>query len=81
MRCSLLLFLLLPALARAQESKLRLVRDTEALSPAQEQAALHVPEGFTVQLFASEPMVNKPINMAFDARGRLWVSRDRKSVV
>ncbi|MDZ4287094.1 MAG: PVC-type heme-binding CxxCH protein, partial [Prosthecobacter sp.] len=37
-------------------------------------AALHVPEGFTVQLFASEPMINKPINMAFDARGRLWVS-------
>ena len=52
----------------------RLVRETEALTPEQERAALHVPPGFEVQLFASEPMINKPINMAFDARGRLWVS-------
>lgn len=51
-----------------------LVRETEALTPAQESAALHVPEGFEIQLFASEPMINKPINMAFDSRGRLWVS-------
>lgn len=53
---------------------MRLVRETEALTPEQERAGLHVPPGFTVQLFASEPMINKPINMAFDARGRLWVS-------
>ena len=52
----------------------RLVRETEALSPAEEHTKLHAPPGFTVQLFASEPMINKPINMAFDARGRLWVS-------
>ncbi len=52
----------------------RLVRETAALTPAEEQAKLHVLEGFEIQLFASEPMINKPINMAFDARGRLWVS-------
>lgn len=52
----------------------RLVRETEALTPEQEQKALHVPEGFEIQLFASEPMINKPINMAFDSKGRLWVS-------
>lgn len=52
----------------------KLVRDTEALTPAEEQTKLRVPEGFELQLFASEPMINKPINMAFDARGRLWVS-------
>ena len=52
----------------------KLVRDTEALTPAEEQTKLHVPPGFELQLFASEPMINKPINMAFDARGRLWVS-------
>lgn len=69
-----LLFLLLPAVALAQESQLRLVRETNALPPTQQQAALHAPEGFSVQLFASEPMINKPINIAFDARGRLWVS-------
>ena len=53
---------------------MRLVRETEPLTPEQERAGLHVPPGFTVQLFASEPMINKPINMAFDARGRLWLS-------
>lgn len=53
---------------------MRLVRETDALTPEQERAELHVPPGFTVQLFASEPMINKPINMAFDARGRLWLS-------
>lgn len=50
------------------------VRSTEPLAPADEQGRLHAPPGFAVQLFASEPMINKPINMAFDARGRLWVS-------
>ena len=59
---------------QAAEDKMRLVRETAALTPEQERAGLHVPPGFTVQLFASEPMINKPINMAFDARGRLWVS-------
>jgi len=58
----------------AAEEKLRLVRETDALTPEQEQAGFHVPPGFEVQLFASEPQINKPINMAFDARGRLWVS-------
>ncbi len=51
-----------------------IVRESEPLSPELEQAALKVPAGFEIQLFAAEPMINKPINMAFDKRGRLWVS-------
>ncbi len=72
--------LVLPLLALAfsvhaePESPLRLIRTTDALTPAEEQKGLHVPEGFEVQLFASEPMINKPVNLAFDERGRLWVS-------
>ncbi len=31
-------------------------------------------EGFQVNLFASDPLVTKPINLNVDARGRLWVS-------
>jgi putative heme-binding domain-containing protein len=69
----LILWLLVPSLPVLAADTL-LVRETEALSPQQELAALHVPEGFEIQLFASEPMINKPINMAFDAKGRLWVS-------
>ncbi|MEZ6130275.1 MAG: hypothetical protein R3C59_16440 [Planctomycetaceae bacterium] len=50
------------------------VRTTEPLTPAEEQARLAVPPGFQVTLFASEPELQKPMNMAFDANGRLWVS-------
>ena len=54
------------------------VRPTEALTPAQEQQAFHLPPGFEIQLVAAEPDINKPMNMAFDARGRLWVTTSRE---
>ena len=42
--------------------------------PAVEQASFKVAEGFEVNLFASETDgVVKPIQIRFDARGRLWV--------
>lgn len=45
------------------------------LRPAPEQRALfHAPPGFEVQLVASEPEIQKPFNLAFDPRGRLWVT-------
>lgn len=71
-RAAALLFFFTALSLHAADTKL--VRETEALAPAEEQTKLHVPPGFEIQLFASEPMINKPINMAFDARGRLWVS-------
>jgi putative heme-binding domain-containing protein len=73
MRVPVFLFLL-GSLLRAAEPDTRLVRETDALTPEAERAALHVPAGFEVQLFAAEPQINKPINLAFDAKGRLWVS-------
>ncbi len=42
--------------------------------PAQELATFQVAAGFEVSLFASEPMVTNPINMNWDALGRLWVA-------
>lgn len=68
------LLLLFGLLASSRAADTRLVRETEALSPTEELAKLTVPEGFEIQLFASEPMIDKPINLAFDSRGRLWVS-------
>lgn len=62
------------ALTPLVETKMRLIRETDALPAKQELAGFHVPEGFKIQLFASEPMIEKPINMAFDDQGRLWVS-------
>jgi putative heme-binding domain-containing protein len=44
------------------------------LDPAEELASFKVADGMEVNLFASEPMVAKPIQMAWDAMGRLWVA-------
>ncbi len=52
----------------------KLVAETEAKTPAEERAGFHLPEGFVMELVASEPEINKPMNIAFDDRGRLWVT-------
>ncbi|KAA6438279.1 dehydrogenase [Dyadobacter flavalbus] len=41
--------------------------------PAKELASFKVAEGFEVSLWAAEPLVAKPIQMNWDADGRLWV--------
>jgi putative heme-binding domain-containing protein len=51
-----------------------LVAPTGPRSPADERKALKVPDGFDVQLVASEPDIQKPMQMAFDAKGRIWVT-------
>ena len=43
-------------------------------SPEEERKALHLPPGFEIQLVASEPDIHKPLNIAFDDLGRLWVT-------
>ncbi len=50
------------------------VRETDARTPEQERQGFHLPDGFEAQLFAAEPQIAKPLNMAWDARGRLWVT-------
>lgn len=54
------------------------VRSTEPLAPEEAARAFKLPEGFSVQLFAAEPQIAKPMNMAFDERGRLWVTESRE---
>jgi putative membrane-bound dehydrogenase-like protein len=44
------------------------------LAPDKAAAAMTVPEGFNVTLFAGEPDVRQPIAMCLDDRGRLWVA-------
>jgi putative membrane-bound dehydrogenase-like protein len=50
------------------------VRPTEPLSPEDERRTFQLPPGFEMQLVAAEPEIQKPLNMAFDARGRLWIT-------
>ncbi|MCU0879595.1 MAG: hypothetical protein MUF06_17600, partial [Pirellulaceae bacterium] len=50
------------------------VRTTPWLSPADEQKAFKLPPGFEINLVAAEPDIQKPLNMAFDERGRIWLT-------
>jgi putative heme-binding domain-containing protein len=50
------------------------IAPTDPKSPADEQKTFRLPDGFEVQLVAAEPDIHKPLNIAFDDRGRLWVS-------
>jgi len=43
------------------------------LSPEQGLASIQAPEGFRVELVASEPLINDPVAIAWDADSRLWV--------
>lgn len=62
-----------PFLARAQEPP-ALVAPTDPRAPDEERAAFRLPPGFEAQLVASEPDIAKPMNLAFDDLGRLWVT-------
>jgi putative heme-binding domain-containing protein len=48
--------------------------DTQPSTPQEQLARFKVPPGFEVQLVAAEPEIQKPINLNFDAAGRLWVT-------
>ena len=43
-------------------------------TPTEEQKAFHLPPGFVAELVAAEPEIHKPLNIAFDDRGRLWLT-------
>ncbi len=42
-------------------------------SPEESLRAMHVKKGFTAELVASEPLVQDPVWIDWDARGRMWV--------
>jgi glucose/arabinose dehydrogenase len=44
-----------------------------ALTPQDEMQTFSVPPGYHVELVASEPLVDSPIAIDFDADGRMWV--------
>ncbi len=56
-------------------------QDTEktpgAPMPAEDAVRTAVlPPGFSMEVFASEPMIRQPISMSFDSRGRLWIAEN-----
>ena len=51
-----------------------LVVETEPLTPEEQRLKFHLPPGFEIQLILSEPDIGQPMNLNFDAAGRLWVT-------
>lgn len=48
-------------------------RESDPLDPAEAMKTLRVPEGFAIDLVASEPQVLDPVAFDWDIEGRLWV--------
>ena len=51
------------------------VRPTSWRSPEAQREGFHLPPGFEIRVFASEPEIAKPLNMALDGRGRMWLTQ------
>src|SRR3954466_1821417 len=49
------------------------IDDPMSDDPEVERRLLQLPEGFDIQLYASEPAIINPVTMNFDAQGRLYV--------
>ena len=50
------------------------VATSEPLAARDQLKKFHLPPGFEIELVVSEPEIQKPVNLSFDNRGRLWVS-------
>ncbi|MGC1275837.1 MAG: PVC-type heme-binding CxxCH protein [Planctomycetaceae bacterium] len=62
------LSLAIPAFAQRE------LTDIPDPDPMKELERLRVADGFEINLFASDPVIAKPIQMNWDAQGRLWVA-------
>lgn len=62
----------------AENQFAEIIRKTDPLTAEQEQKMFHLPEGFAIELVASEPEISKPMNLDFDAKGRLWLTQSRE---
>ncbi len=51
-----------------------LIAPTDPLPPEAQQAMFHLPPGFEIQLIVSEETIGQPMNLNFDAAGRLWIT-------
>ncbi|MEP6663088.1 MAG: PVC-type heme-binding CxxCH protein, partial [Verrucomicrobiota bacterium] len=62
------------ALSKATKPSASSQSATNFPDPEIERKTFQVADGFEVNLFAADPAINKPIQMAFDERGRLFVA-------
>lgn len=68
--------------AQKEESKEReptpeKMATVQPLPPSEAMAAIELPEGYHLELVASEPMIREPAVVAFDGNGRMYVAEMR----
>jgi putative heme-binding domain-containing protein len=73
-RPAALAFLLVAGLARAADPYETHIAKTPPRTPDEERKCFHLPPGFDIELVAAEPAIQKPLNINFDERGRLWLT-------
>jgi putative heme-binding domain-containing protein len=73
-RQSLSLALLFFASAVSALAAPPLVVETDPLRPEEQIRQFHLPEGFGIKLIVADPDIGQPMNMNFDAHGRLWIT-------
>jgi len=47
---------------------------SDFLSPEESMKTFYLPQGYKVELIASEPMINEPVTIAWDGNGRMYVA-------
>lgn len=47
---------------------------SRVVKPEESIARMQLEDGFDIKLIANEPLVNSPITLAFDEKGRMWVT-------
>lgn len=45
------------------------------MTPAESMKTMYLPEGYHLQLVASEPMIQEPVSIAWDGNGRMYVAQ------
>ena len=74
------ILLLIPILAWADEfpelPNTESTTDSDPPSAEESAKAFSLPEGTKVKVWASEPMVQNPIAMAWDKQGRMWIAEN-----
>jgi hypothetical protein len=48
---------------------------SDFLSPEESLEKFYLPEGYKIELVASEPMINEPVAIAWDGNGKMYVAQ------
>ena len=67
-------FVLLSAAMATSVIAQRNLKELPPVDVAAQMASFQLSPGFEINLFAAEPLIAKPIQMAWDEKGRLWVA-------